>query len=104
MRITPNYETKSQAIRSESTVQDSRSVARRGTTGSASGADKATGDTIELSTQARTVQRLHDMVQAAPEIRTARVAEAQRALATNTLTLQGDALADKVLAGALSIG
>jgi hypothetical protein len=57
-----------------------------------------------LSTQARTIQRLQDMVRAAPEIRVARVAEAQHALATHTLTLQGDVLADKVMADALSVG
>jgi len=91
-------------IRPESSVQDSSPVARKGTDGGAAGASTAHGDTIELSTQARTVQRLHDMVQAAPEIRVARVAAAQHALATHTLTLQGEVLADKVVADALSIG
>ena len=104
MRIPTSYEATSQPIRPESKVQDSSPVARRGTTGSTTGSSKTAGDTVSLSTQARTIQRLQDMVRNAPEIRVARVAEAQHALATQTLTLQGDVLADKVMADALSVG
>jgi hypothetical protein len=103
VRIT-NSDAGAYGIRPENSVQNSYSVARQGTTGSTAGAHKALGDTLELSPQVRTLQRLHDIVRAAPDIRTARVTAAQHALTTHTLTLQGAVLADKVIAGALSIG
>jgi hypothetical protein len=57
---------------------------------------------VELSSRLRDVQRAYETVRATPDIRTARVAEAQQALAQHTLTLKGDPLADRLIAEALS--
>jgi flagellar biosynthesis anti-sigma factor FlgM len=99
-----NYETRSYPVRPDNTVQDSSAVSRRTAAGKQAGASSASVDRVELSAQAREVQQVREIVHAAPEIRTARVAEAKQALANQTLPLQGEALADKLIADTLSTG
>ena len=55
---------------------------------------------VALAVQARAMQRARAVAQAAPEIRVAQVAAARRALQEGTLTLDGQALAEKLLQAA----
>jgi Anti-sigma-28 factor, FlgM len=60
-----------------------------------------TADRLELSLQAREIQRLHQFIQDTPEIREPRVVEAQQALTARTLPLDGYTLASKLISEAL---
>ena len=53
--------------------------------------------TVERSSQAHDIQRARAVAQAAPEVRRAKVEAARRALQEGTLTLDGPALAEKLL-------
>ena len=53
--------------------------------------------TVERSSQAHDIQRARAVAQAAPEVRRAKVEAARRALQEGTLTLDGQALAEKLL-------
>jgi flagellar biosynthesis anti-sigma factor FlgM len=52
---------------------------------------------VTLAVQARAMHRARAVAQAAPDVRVARVEAARRALQEGTLTLDGPALADKLL-------
>ena len=54
-------------------------------------------DTGERSSQSPDIQRARAVAQAAPEVRVAKVEAARRALQEGTLTLDGQALAEKLL-------
>jgi hypothetical protein len=88
-------------VRPDNLVQEGSEVlcGRPGKT--AGHASAATADRLELSIQAREVRRLHQLVKDAPEIRQTRVVEAQRALMEQTLPLDGDTLASKLISEAL---
>ncbi len=58
-------------------------------------------DRVELSSQARDIQRAREVAQGAPEIRVDKVEAAQHALQNGHLNLQGRDLADKLLQDAL---
>lgn len=70
-------------------------------TGAAAGVERSSGasaaDKVELSVQARDLQRAQELAQEAPEVREERVEEARRALQNGTLTLSGRALAESIL-------
>lgn len=57
----------------------------------------APSDTVELSSQARDIQRAREVAQSAPEIRDDKVEAARRAVQSGNLNLQGQDLADKLL-------
>ena len=54
-------------------------------------------DRVELSSQARDIQRAREVAQGAPEIRAEKVEAAQHALQSGSLNLNGQDLADKLL-------
>jgi hypothetical protein len=88
-------------VRPDSLVQEGGEVLR-GKSGKTMWRSSATiADRLDLSFQAREVQRLHQLIQDTPEIREPRVAEAQRALAARTLPLDGYTLAPKLISEAL---
>jgi flagellar biosynthesis anti-sigma factor FlgM len=58
-------------------------------------------DRVELSSQARDIQRAREVAQGAPEIRADKVEAAQHALQSGSLNLNGQDLADKLLQDAL---
>jgi len=58
-------------------------------------------DRVELSSQARDIQRAGEVAQSAPEIRAEKVEAARHALQSDTLNLNGKDLADKLLQDAL---
>jgi flagellar biosynthesis anti-sigma factor FlgM len=57
----------------------------------------AASERVGLSSCAHALQRAQEVVQAAPEIRAAKVEAARRAVHRGSLTLQGHALAEKLL-------
>jgi negative regulator of flagellin synthesis FlgM len=54
-------------------------------------------DRVELSSQARDIQRAREVAQDAPEIRANKVEAARRALQSGNLNLKGEDLAEKLL-------
>ena len=54
-------------------------------------------DRVELSSQARDIQRAREVAQGAPEIRADRVEAARRAVQSGNLNLKGEDLAEKLL-------
>jgi flagellar biosynthesis anti-sigma factor FlgM len=54
-------------------------------------------DQVVLSSQGRDAQLIREVVQETPEFRDARIDEARDAVATQTLNLNGQNLADKIL-------
>ena len=58
----------------------------------------AAADRIELSSRARTIRRIQEILGQIPEIREDRVAEAKAALKNGTLYLDGTTLTPKLLA------
>ena len=54
-------------------------------------------DRVELSSQARDIQRAREVAQGAPEIRADKIEAAQHALQSGSLNLNGQDLADKLL-------
>jgi len=60
-----------------------------------------TSDRVELSSQARDIQRAREVAQGAPEIRADKVEAARHDLQSGNLNLQGRDLADKLLQDAL---
>ena len=60
-----------------------------------------TSDRVELSSQARDIQRAREVAQGAPEVRADKVEAARRALQSGSLNLNGQDLADKLLQAVL---
>ncbi|HEY7494439.1 MAG TPA: flagellar biosynthesis anti-sigma factor FlgM [Candidatus Tectomicrobia bacterium] len=60
--------------------------------------ENAGADRIELSSRARTIRRIQEILGQTPEIREDRIAEARAALKSGTLYLGGTALTPKLLA------
>ena len=57
----------------------------------------AASDKVELSSQARDIQRAREVAQDAPEVRADKVEAARRALHSGKLNLKGQDLAEKLL-------
>ena len=57
----------------------------------------AASDKVELSSQARDIQRAREVAQSAPEVRADKVEAARRALQSGKLNLKGQDLAEKLL-------
>ena len=57
----------------------------------------AASDKVELSSQARDIQRAREVAHGAPEVRADKVEAARRALQIGNLNLQGQDLAEKLL-------
>jgi negative regulator of flagellin synthesis FlgM len=54
-------------------------------------------DRVELSPQARDIQRAREVAQGAPEVRADKVEAARRAVQSGNLNLKGEDLAEKLL-------
>jgi flagellar biosynthesis anti-sigma factor FlgM len=65
--------------------------------GAVDGAAGVDGDSVELSARAADVRAAMEALQAAPAVRTDRVAELARQLEQGTLTTDGESLAAKLL-------
>ena len=96
MRI-DGQETTNNAQRPENTAR-SNEVSR---TKSSEDVDKsneaAASDRVDLSSQARDIQRAREVAQGAPEVRADKVEAARRAVQSGNLNLKGEDLAEKLL-------
>ena len=63
--------------------------------------EAAASDRVELSSQARDIQRAREVAQDAPEVRADKVEMARRALQSGKLNLKGQDLAEKLLQDSL---
>jgi negative regulator of flagellin synthesis FlgM len=61
----------------------------------------APSDQVELSPQARDIQRAREVAQGAPEVRANKVEAARRAVQSGDLNLKGEDLAEKLVEGTL---
>ena len=57
----------------------------------------AASDRVNLSSQARDIQRAREVAQGAPEVRADKVEAARRAVQSGNLNLNGEDLAEKIL-------
>ena len=57
----------------------------------------AASDRVDLSSQARDIQRAREVAQGAPEVRADKVEAARRAVQSGNLNLKGEDLAEKIL-------
>ena len=95
MRITSQDTTN--APRPENAVRSNAVSRTKAAEGVEHSSEVSSADKVELSSQARDIQRAQEVAQEAPEIRADRVEEARRALQNGTLNLHGKDLADKLL-------
>jgi anti-sigma28 factor (negative regulator of flagellin synthesis) len=92
------YEGSGYPLRPDYAVYNSNAAFGNGLRAQASEARRSTLERVELSLSAHALRRAREIVQVTPDIRAQRVSEAQQALTNQTLTLQGEVLADRVLA------
>jgi len=57
----------------------------------------APGDSVTLSDRSREAQRLKDLVEKVPDVRSERVAELRKAVQDGTYRVSGDKIAEKLL-------
>jgi hypothetical protein len=88
-------------VQPNSLVQEGGEVFRGAALKTARHAPAATVDHVIWSSQGRDMQHLHQLIQDTPDIREVRVVEAQNALTTQTLPLDGRILAPKLISEAL---
>jgi flagellar biosynthesis anti-sigma factor FlgM len=95
MRITGQDTTKN-AQRPENAGR-SNEVSRTKPSEDVDNSNEVASDRVELSSQARAIQRAREVAQGAPEVREDKVEAARRALQSGNLNLNGKDLADKIL-------
>ena len=96
MRIT-HQETTNTAQRPENTVRSNEASRTKATEDIEHSNEVAALDKVELSSQARDIQRAREVAQNAPEVRADKVEAARRALQSGKLNLKGQDLAEKIL-------
>ena len=96
MRI-DGQETPNTTRRPESTVRSNEASRPKASEDIEHSNEVAASDKVELSPQARDIQRAREVVQDAPEIRADKVEAARRALQSGDLNLEGRDLAEKLL-------
>lgn len=97
MKINTGPETPSNAQRPENTAR-SNEVTRTSSSEEAEHSNEIVpADRVELSSQARDIQRAREVAQGAPEVRADRIEAARRALQSGNLNLKGEDLAEKIL-------
>jgi flagellar biosynthesis anti-sigma factor FlgM len=96
MRIT-GQETSNTTRRPESTVPSNETSRTKPTEDIDKSNEVAASDKVELSSQARDIQRAREVAQSAPEVRADKVEAARRALQSGKLNLKGQDLAEKLL-------
>ena len=95
MRIT-GQDTTNNAQRPENAGR-SNEVSRTKPSEDVDNSNEVASDRVELSSQARDIQRAREAAHNAPDIRPDRVEAARRALQSGNLNLNGEDLADKIL-------
>ena len=100
MRIT-GQDTTNNTRRPENTVRSNDPSRTRAAEDVDNSSEVAGSDRVELSSQARDIQRAREVAQDAPEVRTDKVEAARRAVQSGNLNLNGQELAEKLLQDAL---
>jgi flagellar biosynthesis anti-sigma factor FlgM len=93
-------ETTNTTRRPESTVR-SNEASRTKASEDIEPSNEVAADKVELSSQARDIQRAREVAQSAPEVRADKVEAARRALQSGKLNLKGQDLAEKIVQDAL---
>jgi flagellar biosynthesis anti-sigma factor FlgM len=96
MRIT-GQETTNSAQRAENAVRSNEVARTKASEDVDNSNEVAASDKVELSSQARDIQRAREVAQGAPEVRADKVEAARRALQSGKLNLKGQDLAEKLL-------
>jgi len=96
MRIT-GQETTKNAQRPENAVRSNEVARTKASEDVDNSNEVAASDRVELSSQARDIQRAREVAQGAPEVRADKVEAARRALQSGKLNLKGQDLAEKLL-------
>ena len=96
MRITGEGTTNT-TRRSESAVRSNEASRTKATEDIDHTNEVAASDKVELSSQARDIQRAREVAQSAPEVRADKVEAARRALQSGKLNLKGQDLAEKIV-------
>ena len=99
MRITP--ETTKNVQRPEHVVRSSEAGRTKSSEDGENISDVTASDKVELSSQARDIQRAREVAQDAPEVRADKVEAARRALHSGKLNLKGQELAEKIVKDSL---
>ena len=96
MRIT-GPETTHNAQRPENTVRSNEVTRTKSPEDVDNSNEVAASDRVDLSPQARDIQRAREVAQGAPEVRADKVEAARRAVQSGNLNLKGEDLAEKLL-------
>jgi negative regulator of flagellin synthesis FlgM len=96
MRVT-GQETTNNARRPENTARINDVSRTKSSEGIDNSNEVAASDKVELSSQARDIQRAREVAQGAPEVRADKIEAARRAVQSGNLNLQGQDLAEKLL-------
>ena len=67
----------------------------------AKSAEAAQADQVNLSHQARQIQRAHQALSGVPEVRQEKVAQAKRKIAQGTLEIDAEAIARRIVEGGI---
>ena len=89
------------ARRPENVVRSTDVSRTRSSEGVEQNNEVSSTDRVELSSQARDIQRAREVAQQAPEIRANRVEEARRTVQNDSLNLNGQVLANRLLQNVL---
>jgi negative regulator of flagellin synthesis FlgM len=100
MRIT-GQEIANNVRRPEHVGRNTEASQSKSSEGVENSGEVGTSDRVELSPQARDIQRAREVAQRAPEVRAEKVEASRRALQSGSLNLNGQDLADKLLQDAL---
>jgi negative regulator of flagellin synthesis FlgM len=85
------------AQRPENTARSNEVTRTKSTEDLSNSNDVAASDRVDLSAEARDIQRAREVAQGAPEVREDKVEAARRALQSGQLNLKGQDLAEKLL-------
>ena len=97
MRITAGSEQPNNAQRPENTARSNEVTRTKSSEDVSNSSEVAAADRVDLSSEARDIQRAREVAQGAPEVREDKVEEARRALQSGKLNLKGEDLAEKLL-------
>jgi len=104
MKINTGPETPGNAQRPENTARSNEVTRAKPSKGVENSNEVAASDRVDLSSEARDIQRAREVAQDAPEIRAEKVEAARRAVQSGNLNLKGEDLAEKLLQDTLPSG
>ena|GEM_PF-2532210 len=97
MKINTDHKTPNNAQRPENTARSNEVAGTKSSKDVEKSNEAVASDRVDLSAQARDIQRAREVAQGAPEIRADKVEAARRAVQSGNLNLKGEDLAEKLL-------